>query len=103
MKIKTGDTVMIIAGKDKGKTGTVQSVDPARDRVVVEGVNIVTKHQKNRRVRSHGQIVEKTAPLHVSNVAMVVDGKPVRIGYEVETNGTTRTKVRVARPSGKKI
>lgn len=94
---------MIIAGKDKGKTGTVQSVDHAHDRVVVEGVNTVTKHQKNRRVRSSGQIVEKNAPVHVSNVAVVVDGKPVRIGYEVETKGTTRTKVRVARPSGKKI
>lgn len=103
MKIKTGDTVMIIAGKDKGKTGTVQTVDRTRDRVIVTGINTVTKHQKSRRVRSHGQIVEKDAPLHVSNVALMVDGKPVRVGYEVETNGTTRNKVRVARPSGKKI
>lgn len=94
---------MIIAGKDKGKTGTVQSVDRVRERVVVDGVNVVTKHQKNRRTRSQGQIIEKNAPIHVSNVALTVDGKPVRVGYEVEMNGTTRNKVRVARPSGKKI
>ena len=103
MKIKTKDTVKIIAGKDKGKTGTIHSVDTAREKVVIEGINTVTKHQKNRRSRSKGQIVEKSAPIHVSNVALLVDDTPVRVGYTVEINGTTRNKVRVARPSGKKI
>lgn len=103
MKIKTGDTVKVIAGKDKGKTGTIHAVNTAQKKVTIEGMNTVTKHQKNRRSRSHGQIIEKSAPIHVSNVALLVDNKPVRVGYSVEMNGTTRNKVRVARPSGKKI
>jgi large subunit ribosomal protein L24 len=103
MKIKKGDTVMIIAGKDKGKTGVVETVLRATDQVIVEGVHTVKRHQKNRRTRSQGQIIEKDMPIHVSNVALVVDKKPVRVGYTVEGEGEKRTKVRVARPSGKKI
>lgn len=94
---------MIIAGKDKGKTGTVERVHPRANKVFVSGMNTVTKHQKSRRVRSRGQIIEKSAPIDASNVALMVDGKPVRIGYEVEHTGTKKTKVRIARPSGKKI
>ena len=90
---------MVIAGKDKGKTGKVLKTFAAAEKVVVEGINVATKHQKNRRVRSQGQIIEKSAPVHVSNVALVVDKKPVRVGYKVEDG----KKVRVARPSGKKI
>ena len=103
MKIKKGDTVKILAGKDKGKTGTVLEAFPREGKVLVEDVNVVTKHQKNRRVRSTGQIIERSMPIDVSNVALMEDGKPVRVGYKLEGEGEKRTKVRVARPSGNKI
>lgn len=103
MKIKQGDTVTVIAGKDKGKSGKVIKIMATEEKVIVEGINVATKHQKNRRVRSQGQIVEKSMPIHVSNVALTVDKKPVRVGYQVEGEGDKKTKVRVARPSGKKI
>lgn len=103
MKIKKGDHVVVIAGKDKGKTGTILRTLPKTDQVVIDGVNVATKHQKNRQVRSQGQIIEKSMPLHASNVALAVDGKAVRIGYSVEKDGDKTKKVRIARPSGKKI
>lgn len=103
MKIKKGDTVRVIAGKEKGKTGTVLITLKDTDQVILEGVNVATKHQKNKRSRSQGQIIEKSMPLHVSNVALMEGDKTVRIGYIFEGEGDKRTKVRVARPSGKKI
>lgn len=103
MKIKQGDSVMVIAGKDKGKTGKVLKTFAGEEKVLVEGINVVTKHQKNRRARSQGQIIEKSVPVHVSNVALVVDKKPVRVGYKVEKDGDKTKKTRVARPSGKAI
>jgi large subunit ribosomal protein L24 len=103
MKIKQGDTVKVIAGKDKGKTGTVLTTMKATDQVIIEGINVVKRHQKNRRSRSQGQIVEKSMPLHVSNVALMDGDKPVRVGYTTEGEGEKRKKVRVARPTGKKI
>jgi large subunit ribosomal protein L24 len=103
MKIKKGDAVRIIAGKERGKTGTVTRVLRNFDKVVVDGINIVKRHQKSRRRGSQGQIVEKSLPVHVSNVALVAGGKPVRVGYAFEGEGEKRAKVRVARPSGKKI
>ena len=94
---------MVIAGKDKGKTGEVTATFPKTDQVLVDGVNVVTRHQKNRRMRSQGQIIEKSKPVHVSNVALMVDKKPVRVGYKVEVSGDKKTKTRVARPSGTTI
>lgn len=102
-KIKKGDTVIVLAGKDKGKTGKVEEVLTDKDMVMVEGINKVTRHQKNRRVRSRGQVIEKHMPIHISNVAVAVNGKPVRVGYTIEGEGDKAKKVRVARPSGKKI
>lgn len=99
MKIKKGDNVIVIAGKDKGKTGKVEKTFIKEDKVIVEGVNVVTRHTKNRRVRSQGQIIEKSAPIHVSNVAIVEGKKPVRIGYKVEDG----KKVRVSRKTNKEI
>lgn len=90
---------MVIAGKDKGKTGNVISTMPKDSKVIVEGVNVVTRHQKNRRSRSQGQIIEKSAPVHVSNVALVEDKKPVRVGYKVEDG----KKVRVSKKTGKTL
>jgi large subunit ribosomal protein L24 len=103
MKIRKGDTVQIIAGKDKGKTGSVLTAMPRTEQVVIEGMNVVKKHQKNRRSRSQGQIIEKSLPIHVSNVALLEGDRPVRVGYSIEGEGEKRKKVRVARPSGKKL
>ena len=103
MKIRKGDTVQIIAGKDKGKTGTVLTALPRTEQVIIEGMNVVKKHQKNRRVRSQGQIIDKSLPIHVSNVALLEGNKPVRVGFSIEGEGEKRKKVRVARPSGKKL
>jgi large subunit ribosomal protein L24 len=99
MKIKKGDNVIVIAGKDKGKTGKVEKTFIAEEKVIVEGVNVITRHQKNRRMRSQGQIIEKSAPVHVSNVALVEGKKPVRVGYKVEEG----KKVRVSKKTGKTI
>lgn len=99
MKIKKGDNIIVLAGKDKGKTGKVERTFPQTDMVLVEGVNIVTKHQKNRRTRSQGQVIKKSAPVHISNVALSEGGKPVRIGYKTEGD----KKERVSRKTGKAI
>jgi large subunit ribosomal protein L24 len=103
MKIRKGDTVKVIAGKDKGKTGSVLVTLTDTDQVVIEDINVVKRHQKNRRTRSQGQIIEKSMPIHVSNVALMEGDKAVRAGYTFEGEGDKRKKVRVARPSGKKI
>ncbi len=104
MKIKKGDDVVVIAGKDKGATGKVISADPKRERVVVEGVNLVKRHTRETnqgpRGAKEGGIVTKEGAIHVSNVALVADGKPTRVGYRIEDDGT---KVRVARRTGKDI
>ena len=103
MKIKKGDTVKVIAGKDKGKTGSILMTLKDSDQVVIEGINVAKRHQKNKRTRSVGQIIEKNMPIHVSNVALMEGDKAVRVGYEIEGEGDKAKKVRVARPSGKKI
>ena len=84
-KIKTGDTVIVIAGKDKGKTGNVSSVIKARDRIVVEGVNIVKLHKKATQ-ENPGKIEEKEASIHISNVAHLdpETGKATRVKYELK-------------------
>ena len=93
MKLRKGDTVVVITGKDKGKQGEIQRVIAGADKVVVSGVNTATKHAKARRANDKAGIIDRDMPIHVSNVALVHKGKPVRVGYEVR-NGK---KVRVAR------
>ena len=86
MRVKKGDTVVVIAGKDKGKKGTVVKVMPKANRVVVEGVNVITKHQKPTAMNPQGGIINKEAPIHISNV-MPVDpetGKGTRVRFEVK-------------------
>lgn len=109
-KIKSGDLVQVISGADKGKQGKVLRVFPKTNRVLVEGVKIVTKHTKaNPMTGAAGGIQKVEASIHVSNVAIVdpETKKPTRVGYRLETeerNGKTRTKrVRVAKSSGKDI
>ena len=92
MNIKKGDNVMIIAGKDKGRTGKVLRVFPKKDLVVVENANIKKRHQKPRKAGSKGQIIEIAAPVHRSNV-MLADpktGKPTRLGVHFENGKKTR-------------
>jgi large subunit ribosomal protein L24 len=107
LKIRRDDTVRIIAGKDRGKTGRVLRVDPRKDKVYVEGANIVKRHMRPRTLRDTqraqelGGIIEKEGPIHVSNV-MLIDpesGEPTRVG--VKREGDRR--VRVAKRSGKEI
>ena len=105
MKVHKGDTVLVIAGKDKGAKGKVLKAYPDRQRVLVEGVNAVKKHTANsaaERGASSGGIVTQEAPIHVSNV-MVVDsgGKPTRIGYREDSESGKR--VRVSKRNGKDI
>lgn len=104
MKIKKGDKIVVLSGKDKGKTGTVTRAFPQTGKVVIDGINVATRHQKSRRTRSQGQIIEKPMPIDVSNVAIAGEkDKPVRVGYTIEKEGDKSKKVRVMRPSGKKI
>ena len=93
----------MIAGKDKGKTGTILMTMKDMNQVIIEGVNVATKHQKSKTARSQGQIIEKSMPIDASNVALMEGNKTVRIGYIFEGEGDKKKKVRVARPSGKKI
>ena len=97
MKIKKGDNVVVIAGKDKGKTGKVEKVFPKTSMVLVEGINIATKHQKNRRARSQGQVLKLAVPVHSSNVAVTDDGKPVKVGYKVEEGKKSRVNKRTGK------
>jgi len=98
MHVKKGDKVMVISGKDKGKTGVILASFPKKNRVLVEGVNIVKKHSKPSQMNPQGGIINQEAPIHVSNV-MPIDpksGEPTRVGIKVE-NGN---KVRYAKKSG---
>jgi large subunit ribosomal protein L24 len=101
MHVKKGDKVMVITGKDKGKTGVILAAFPKKDRVLVEGVNIVKKHTKPNQANPQGGIVSQEAAIHVSNV-MPIDpktGEPTRVGYKIE-NGK---KIRIAKKSGEAL
>jgi large subunit ribosomal protein L24 len=101
LKIKKGDRVVVLAGRDKGKKGEVVKVFPAENRAVVRGVNVVRKHQKQT-PNQEGGIVPKEAPIHISNIAIEdpKDGEPSRVGYKVLEDGR---KVRFAKRSGEVI
>ena len=101
MKIKKGDKVIVLTGKDKGKTGEVVRSLPKESKVIVSGVNIVKKHARNRfNTDKKGEIVDKTMPINVSNVALIDSkNKPTRVGYKIVGN----EKVRVAKKSGQEI
>ncbi|GAA2187274.1 50S ribosomal protein L24 [Micromonospora lupini] len=104
VKVKKGDTVVVIAGKDKGARGKVIAAYPRQDKVLVEGVNRVKKHTRistTQRGAKTGGIVTQEAPIHVSNVQVLdSDGKPTRVGYRIDDNGQ---KVRIARSTGKDL
>jgi large subunit ribosomal protein L24 len=104
VKIKKGDTVVVIAGRDKGAKGKVMVAYPRQDKVLVEGVNRVKKHERIRttqRGAKTGGIVTQEAPIHISNVAILdSDGNPTRVGYRFDDSGQ---KVRISRRSGKDL
>jgi len=97
MKLKKGDPVVVLQGKDKGKEGTVLRVLPKEGKVIVEGVNLVKKHQKPTRATMQGGIIDKDMPLDASKVAYLHKGRATRIGYRIEADGK---KVRIARTTG---
>ena len=109
MKIKKGDTVVVLAGRDRGREGTVIAAYPDRQRVLVHGVNIIRKNTKvnfqGARGAKEGGIVTQEAPIHVSNVALVdpETKKPARAGYRFDETDGSQTKVRISRPGGKDI
>ncbi len=96
LKIKKGDTVKVIAGKDKDKEGKVLSVDSKNSKVVVEGINVVTKHAKPSAANQNGGIIQKEAPIDLSNVMYVHKGQATRVGFKVEGG----KKVRFAKSTG---
>ncbi|MCW2336581.1 large subunit ribosomal protein L24 [Sphingobium sp. B2D3A] len=98
-RIKKGDTVVVLAGKDKGRTGSVLQVMPKDDKVLVDGINVHARHRKPDQANPQGGIDRKPAPLHISNVALAVDGKATRVRFE-DRDGK---KVRVAVKTGEVI
>ena len=101
LKIKKGDTVYVNAGNDKGRTGKVLSVDPSKDRAIVEGINMVSKHTKPNAQQPQGGILKKEAGIHISNLQLIdpESGKPTRTGYKFDGD----KKIRYAKKSGEEI
>jgi large subunit ribosomal protein L24 len=99
LKIRKGDTVRVITGKDKDKEGKVLSVNVKKNAVIVEGVNMVTKHQKPSAANQQGGIISMEAPINISNVMYLHKGKPTRIGFKIDGD----KKVRVAKSTGETI
>jgi large subunit ribosomal protein L24 len=100
MKLKKGDTVVVIAGKDKGHEGEVVQVMPSANKVIVNGANTAKKHSKPSRGNQQGGIIDRDMPIDASNVMLVHKGKPTRVGYKINADGT---KVRVAKKTGEVI
>ena len=100
-KIRKGDKVVVLAGRDKGRTGEVIEVRPAQNRVLVRGVNLVKRHQKQTGTQEGG-IISKEASVHLSNIAIAdpKDGKPTRVGFKIAADGK---KIRIAKRSGVEI
>ncbi len=101
LHIKKGDTVYVNAGNDKGKTGKVLTVVPDKDRVIVEGVNVISKHTKPNAAHPQGGIIKQEAGIHISNVQLMdAAGKPVKVGYRFDETGK---KVRYAKTTGEEV
>jgi large subunit ribosomal protein L24 len=100
-KIRKGDKVVVLAGKDKGRSGEVVSVQPKEDTAIVRGINVVVRHQRQTQAQQGG-LIRKEAPIHLSNIALAdpKDGKATRVGFRLEADGK---KVRVAKRSGEVI
>jgi large subunit ribosomal protein L24 len=103
-KIRKGDKVVLLSGRDKGRTGEVVEVRPAANRAVVRGINMVKRHQRQT-AQQEGGIISKEGTVHLSNLALAdpKDGKPTRVGFKFVGEGDARRKVRVAKRSGVEI
>jgi large subunit ribosomal protein L24 len=103
-KIRKGDKVVLLAGRDKGRTGEVVEVRPAANRAVVRGINMVKRHQRQT-AQQEGGIISKEGTVHLSNLALAdpKDGKPTRVGFKFVGEGEARRKVRVSKRSGVEI
>ncbi len=103
-KIRKGDKVIVLTGRDKGRSGEVIEVRPADDRALVRGVNMVKRHQRQS-AQQEGGIISKESTIHLSNLALAdpKDGKPTRVGFKLVGEGEDRKKVRVAKRSGVEI
>jgi large subunit ribosomal protein L24 len=103
-KIKKGDKVIVLAGRDKGRSGEVVEVRPDEERALVRGINMVKRHQRQS-AQQEGGIISKESPVHLSNLAVAdpKDGKPTRVGFKFVGTGQDRRKVRVAKRSGVEI
>jgi large subunit ribosomal protein L24 len=103
-KIRKGDKVVVLTGRDKGRTGEVVEVRPAENRALVRGINMVKRHQRQT-PQQEGGIISKEGPVHLSNLAVAdpKDGKPTRVGFKFVGEGGNRKKVRVAKRSGVEI
>src|SRR3981081_2567114 len=101
MKIKKGDRVRVLTGKDRGKEGDVMRAIPSDDSVIVDGVNVVKKHQRARSAVMQAGIIDKDMPIPVANVAIICSTcGPTRIGYRFEDTGSGRRKIRICRKCG---
>ena len=103
-RIRKGDKVVVLSGRDKGRSGEVIEVNPRADRATVRGINIVKRHQKQT-AQQEGGIISKELPIHLSNIAIAdpKDGKPTRVGFKVTGKGEDRKVVRIAKRSGVEI
>jgi len=103
VKIKKGDHVIVLKGKDRGRDGIVMRVLPKEGKIIVEGVNMVKKHQKATRATMQAGIIDRDMPIDASNVAIYSGGKPSRVGYRYEGAGSDRRKVRYAKATGETL
>ena len=103
-KIRKGDKVVVLTGRDKGRTGEVIAINPSDERALVRGVNLVKRHQKQT-AQQEGGIISKELPIHLSNLAVADprDGKPTRVGFKFVGEGEDRKRVRIAKRSGVEI
>jgi large subunit ribosomal protein L24 len=100
LHIKVGDTVQVMSGESKGQSGKVQTIDRTKNRAIVEGVNVVKKHVKPSATNPQGGIVEKEAGIHISNLMLVINGQPSRIGRRADEKGKL---VRFSKKTGEEI
>ena len=103
VKLKRGDMVKVIAGKEVGRTGRVLMIDREKSKIIVEGLNMQTKHQKSNRTNQTGGITRREAPFHISNVMYLHKDKPTRLGYKLEESGGKVVKKRYAKSTGEVI
>jgi large subunit ribosomal protein L24 len=103
-KLRKGDQVEVLTGKDRTKRGTIMKVLPKENKVIVEGVNVAKKHQRQTRARVKGGIIDKDMPMHTASVALVCpkDGA-VRVGFEYKEDGGRRSKIRVCKTCGREL